>query len=82
MSPGRAPAVTRRTGLSPVRKMPVSATLAANEVMAARRRRGLRVLPLAFGEAGLPVHPALRGALAAAAGSAATGGGSMTEVTR
>ena len=46
--------------------MPVSATLAANEVTAARRRRGLPMLPLAFGEAGLPVHPALRGALAAA----------------
>src|SRR5450755_4384817 len=33
--------------------IPVSATLAANEAMAARRRRGLPVLPLAFGEAGL-----------------------------
>jgi len=50
-----------------VRDMPVSATLAANEAMAARRSRGLPVLPLAFGEAGLPVHPALRDALAAAA---------------
>jgi aspartate aminotransferase len=48
------------------RVIPVSATLAANEAMAARRRRGLPVLPLAFGEAGLPVHPALRDALAAA----------------
>ena len=48
------------------RVIPVSATLAANEVMAARRARGLAVLPLAFGEAGLPVHPALRDALAAA----------------
>jgi aspartate aminotransferase len=46
--------------------IPVSATLAANEAMAARRRRGLPVLPLAFGEAGLPVDPALRDALAAA----------------
>ncbi len=52
-----------------VRDMPVSATLAANETMAARRRRGQPVLPLAFGEAGLPVHPALRDALAAAAAS-------------
>jgi aspartate aminotransferase len=34
--------------------------------MAARRSRGQPVLPLAFGEAGLPVHPALRDALAAA----------------
>ncbi|HEY3735606.1 MAG TPA: pyridoxal phosphate-dependent aminotransferase [Streptosporangiaceae bacterium] len=46
----------------------VSATLAANEALADRRRRGERVLPLAFGEAGLPVHPVLRAALAEAAG--------------
>jgi aspartate aminotransferase len=45
---------------------PVSATLAANEALASRRRRGQAVLPLAFGEAGLPVHRALRAALAAA----------------
>jgi len=48
---------------------PVSATLAANEAMAARRRQGLPVLPLAFGEAGLPAHPALCDALAAATAS-------------
>ena len=48
--------------------IPVSATLAANEAMAARRRRGEPVLHLAFGEAGLPAHPALRAALARAAG--------------
>jgi aspartate aminotransferase len=47
------------------RAMPVSATLAANEAMAVRRARGQPVLPLAFGQAGLPVHPTLRGALAA-----------------
>ena len=46
--------------------MPVSATLAANEALTARRRRGQPVLPLAFGEAGLPAPPALRDALAAA----------------
>jgi aspartate aminotransferase len=46
--------------------MPVSATLAANEALAARRNRGEPVLPLAFGEAGLPAHPALQDALAAA----------------
>jgi aspartate aminotransferase len=51
------------------RNIPVSATLAANQTMAARRRRGLPVLPLGFGEAGLPVHPALREALAAASGA-------------
>src|SRR5215469_10783232 len=47
--------------------MPVSATLAANEALAARRSRGEPVLPLAFGEAGLPVPAALRDALAASA---------------
>jgi aspartate/methionine/tyrosine aminotransferase len=41
----------------------MSATLAANEAMAARLHMGQPVLPLAFGEAGLPVHPALRAAL-------------------
>src|SRR5580700_9042921 len=53
----------------PVEEHPVSATLAANEALAARRRRGQPVLPLAFGEAGLPAHPALREALAAATAS-------------
>ena len=48
--------------------IPVSATLAANEAMDARRRRGEPVLPLAFGEAGLPAHRMLRAALARAAG--------------
>ena len=48
--------------------IPVSATLAANEAMTARRRRGQPVLPLAFGEAGLPVAASLRTALAEAAG--------------
>ncbi|HWM98252.1 MAG TPA: pyridoxal phosphate-dependent aminotransferase [Streptosporangiaceae bacterium] len=48
--------------------MPVSATLAANETLDARRRRGEPVLPLAFGEAGLPAHRILRAALARAAG--------------
>jgi aspartate aminotransferase len=48
--------------------IPVSATLAANETMDARRRRGEPVLPLGFGEAGLPVHQMLRAALARAAG--------------
>jgi aspartate aminotransferase len=47
--------------------VPVSATLAANETLDARRRRGEPVLPMAFGEAGLPAHPVLREALAAAA---------------
>jgi aspartate aminotransferase len=46
--------------------VPVSATLAANEVIASRRRAGQPVLPLAFGESGLPVHPRLRAELARA----------------
>ncbi len=46
----------------------LSPTLAANEVMAARKQRGEPVLPMAFGEAGLPAHPALRLALAEATG--------------
>jgi aspartate aminotransferase len=46
----------------------VSPTLAANEAMAARKRLGEQVLPLAFGEAGLPAHPSLRLALAEATG--------------
>jgi aspartate aminotransferase len=58
-----------RPAAPPADDHPVSATLAANEALAARRRRGQPVLPLAFGEAGLPVPPALRDALAAAAGS-------------
>ncbi|MDF5756058.1 pyridoxal phosphate-dependent aminotransferase [Spongiactinospora sp. TRM90649] len=44
----------------------LSATLAANEDIDRRRRAGERVLNLAFGEAGLPVHPALRRRLIAA----------------
>jgi aspartate aminotransferase len=49
--------------------IPVSATLAANEALDGRRRRGQPVLPLAFGEAGLPVAAPLRAALSAAAAS-------------
>jgi aspartate/methionine/tyrosine aminotransferase len=61
--------------LDPVqaRAMPVSATLAANDVIARRRATGLPVVPLGFGEAGLPVHPLLTEALAAAAASAGYG---------
>ena len=62
-----APLTSRRSGV------PVSATLAANEALARRRRGGQQVLPLAFGEAGLPVHPRLREALAAAAASGSYG---------
>src|SRR5690242_9603904 len=55
------------------RAMPVSATLAANDVIARRRAEGLPVVPLGFGEAGLPVHPLLTAALGEAAGSAGYG---------
>jgi len=51
----------------------VSATLAANEAIARRRERGEPVLPLAFGEAGLPVHPRLTAELADMAGHGAYG---------
>src|SRR6185437_11834512 len=57
--PAGAPSVT------PLPPVPVSATLAANETLARKRRDGETVLPLAFGEAGLPTHPLLRDALAA-----------------
>ncbi len=58
----------------PVRPpVPVSATLAANEALDRKRAEGGAVLPLAFGEAGLPPHPALRAALAAASGGNAYG---------
>lgn len=49
-----------------LRAVPMSATLRASEVMTARLQKGQPVLPLAFGEAGLPVHPVLLRALAAA----------------
>ncbi len=50
-----------RLTLAPI---PVSATLAANETLARKQRAGETVLPLAFGEAGLPAHPLLTRALA------------------
>jgi aspartate aminotransferase len=47
--------------------VPVSATLAAHQVVEQRRRAGLPVLPMSFGQAGVPVHPLLREALVGAA---------------
>jgi len=70
--PTAPPVLPPLLGLSP-RAIPVSATLAANEVIATRRRRGEPVLPLAFGESGLPVHPRLTAALADRAGQGAYG---------
>ena len=50
------------------RPVPLSPTLAVNEAIARKRRQGVRVLPLGFGEAGIPLHPALTRELEAAAG--------------
>ena len=63
---GPAGAVAAVGAASRARRVGVSATLAANEAMDERRRRGERVLPLAFGEAGVPVARVLRDALATA----------------
>ena len=58
VTPFPAAAPPSRLRLAPI---PVSATLAANEALARKRRAGETVLPLAFGEAGLPgsspAHP-------------------------
>ncbi|MEU5869936.1 pyridoxal phosphate-dependent aminotransferase [Glycomyces sp. NPDC047369] len=62
--------------------MTVSATLAANEAIAARRAAGQEVLALGFGEAGIPVHPLLRQRLAQAAGQIAYGPVAGTDATR
>ncbi|MFI8003366.1 pyridoxal phosphate-dependent aminotransferase [Streptomyces sp. NPDC086010] len=51
----------------------MSATLAADEALARRRRAGESVLPMASGEIGLPVLPVLRERLAAAAAENAYG---------
>jgi len=66
--------LTEPISLPPTRvRVPVSATLAANEALAIRRRRGEAVLPLAFGESGLPVHPRLTAELARTADHGAYG---------
>ncbi|WP_157433280.1 pyridoxal phosphate-dependent aminotransferase [Actinomadura rifamycini] len=55
------------------RPVPLSPTLAVNEALARKRSEGVRVLPLGFGEAGVPVHPSLARELAAAADRGAYG---------
>src|ERR687883_487838 len=50
-----------------------SPTLAINEAVKERLARGEPTLHLGFGEAGLPVHPLLRDAVARAAGANAYG---------
>src|SRR5580693_8034738 len=72
-APPPATAQPAPPGLGTLPPIPVSATLAANETLARKRRNGEPVLPLAFGEAGLPAHPLLRDALAAASGGNAYG---------
>src|SRR5712671_5788851 len=68
VAPFPRPVTPSRLSLAPI---PVSATLAANETLARKRRAGETVLPLAFGEAGLPAHAMLIKALAeASAGNA------------
>src|SRR5687768_4946906 len=51
----------------------LSPTLAMNEAVRLRQARGERVVHLAFGEAGLPVHPLLRDALEQSSGANAYG---------
>src|SRR5580693_10293118 len=72
-APGPATAQPAPPHLGTLPPIPVSATLAANETLARKRRAGEPVLPMAFGEAGLPAHPLLRDALAAASGGNAYG---------
>ncbi|WP_207400968.1 pyridoxal phosphate-dependent aminotransferase [Actinomadura roseirufa] len=55
------------------RPVPLSPTLAVNEALARKRGQGVRVLPLGFGEAGIPIHPALARELGTAAGRGAYG---------
>jgi aspartate aminotransferase len=69
-------------GVADSGRVPVSATLAANEALATRRQRGEPVLPLAFGEAGLPVHPLLTAELAGTAGHGEYGPVAGTERLR
>ena len=53
--------------------VPVSPTLAVNDALAARKHTGQPILPLGFGEAGVPVHPLLVAELGAAAGQGGYG---------
>jgi len=62
--------------------VPPSATLAINERIEARRRDGADVLHLAFGEAGLPVHPGVAEVLAERVGDAQSRGHDARDVGR
>ena len=65
--PSTASGPARPVSFAP-RAVPLSPTLAVNEALARKRREGVRVLPLGFGEAGIPIHPALTRELASASG--------------
>ncbi len=54
-----------------VRRLPVSATLRMNELVAARRAEGREPIALGFGEASFPLPPQIKEALAAGATSTA-----------
>jgi aspartate aminotransferase len=60
------PEVANGPAGSPAGGPAISATLAVDEALRARLARGERVLPMGFGEAGVPVAPVLRYALSAA----------------
>ncbi|MGH3908093.1 MAG: pyridoxal phosphate-dependent aminotransferase [Pseudonocardiaceae bacterium] len=62
--------------------MTVSPTLAINEEAARRHRAGIPTVPLGFGEAGVPVHPALADALSAAASLASYGSSAGIDALR
>ncbi len=55
--PGEPPGTVATLSATPPVPIALSPTLAANELMAARKQRGEPVLPMAFGEAGLPGAP-------------------------
>ncbi|MFC5183762.1 pyridoxal phosphate-dependent aminotransferase [Actinomadura harenae] len=70
--PALSPSALRPVSTTP-RPVALSATLAVNEALARRARAGLPVLPLGFGEAGIPIHPALITSLSEAADRGAYG---------
>ncbi|WP_242910227.1 pyridoxal phosphate-dependent aminotransferase [Actinomadura terrae] len=71
--PALTPAAPARPLPFAPRPVPLSATLAVNEAIARKKRQGVRVLPMGFGEAGIPIHPALTRELEAASGRGAYG---------
>ncbi|WP_067469027.1 pyridoxal phosphate-dependent aminotransferase [Actinomadura macra] len=66
--PAQSPSTPARPLSFTPRPVPLSATLAVNEAIARKKKQGVPVLPLGFGEAGIPIHPALTRELESAAG--------------